>query len=158
MKRVPAREVKTSARRPASPGLLVPVDGSASSLRALDHAMALAAVMGAKIHVLNVELPMDDYGMVGAYMTPRKHKHDTADRARALLAPALRRLEEAGMDHEAHVTWGEPAESIARTARRLKCGGVVMGTRGMGRTGLLLLGSTANAVVHLAGVPVTLVK
>lgn len=35
---------------------------------------------------------------------------------------------------------------------------IVMGTRGMGALGNLALGSTATKVVHLADVPVTLVK
>jgi nucleotide-binding universal stress UspA family protein len=35
---------------------------------------------------------------------------------------------------------------------------VVMGTRGMGALGTLLLGSVAYRVVHLVHVPVTLVK
>jgi nucleotide-binding universal stress UspA family protein len=35
---------------------------------------------------------------------------------------------------------------------------IAMGTRGMGTIGNLLMGSVATKVVHLASVPVTLVK
>jgi nucleotide-binding universal stress UspA family protein len=47
---------------------------------------------------------------------------------------------------------------IANLARRLRCDSIVMGTRGMTALGNLVLGSLATRVVHLAGVPVTLVK
>ncbi len=134
------------------------MDGSGPALRALDHAIAAARRDKAEIHVLNVEMPLDDYGMVPTYVTPRKHRELTQARARAIIEPALARLKRARVVHEAHVLWGAPAESIARAARRLKCESIVMGTRGMGATGNLLLGSTATKVIHLSGVPVTLVK
>jgi nucleotide-binding universal stress UspA family protein len=53
---------------------------------------------------------------------------------------------------------GDTAEKIAATARRLRCSSIVMGTRGMGMLGTLVLGSIATKVIHLAKVPVTLVK
>ena len=54
--------------------------------------------------------------------------------------------------------FGEAGETLADAARRLKCGSIVMGTRGQGAVGNLVLGSVATRVVHLAKVPVTLVK
>lgn len=50
-------------------GILVPIDGSDNALRALEHALAIARD-GRPIHVINVEPPLDDYGMVPAYLTP----------------------------------------------------------------------------------------
>lgn len=141
-----------------SPNVLVPFDGSRNALRALEHAIGEARDRRSRIHLLNVELPLDDYGMVKAYLTPREHRQATGERARTVLAPALARLKAARVPHESHVVWGEPAEAIVRTARRLKCPAIVMGTRGMGAAGNLLMGSVANKVVHLAKVPVTLVK
>ena len=53
---------------------------------------------------------------------------------------------------------GPVAETIARTALGQNCDGIVMGTRGLGAAAGALLGSVASQVVHLADVPVTLVK
>jgi nucleotide-binding universal stress UspA family protein len=138
--------------------ILVPFDGSASARRALEHAIGLAKSDPSTVHVINVELPLDEYGMVPAYLPEKKHHRLTAQRAAALLAPAAARLEKEGVAHETHVAWGEAAACIARAAKRLKCGSIVMGTRGMGAVGNLLFGSTATKLVRLSPVPVTLVK
>ncbi|MCJ9712965.1 universal stress protein, partial [Bordetella hinzii] len=39
-----------------------------------------------------------------------------------------------------------------------QCDRIVMGTRGLGAVGGLVLGSVAQKVIHLSPVPVTLVK
>ena len=53
---------------------------------------------------------------------------------------------------------GPAAPAILAEARRRKPEAIVMGTRGEGAVGNLMLGSVATKVVHLAKVPVTLVK
>ena len=47
---------------------------------------------------------------------------------------------------------------LAKRAEELGCDEIIMGTRGMGAIGNLVMGSVATKVVHLAGIPVTLVK
>ncbi|MDP1535845.1 MAG: universal stress protein, partial [Burkholderiales bacterium] len=64
----------------------------------------------------------------------------------------------ARVPHETHVVRGPVAETIVRHARSLRCGEIVMGTRGMGDVARLVLGSVATRVVRLSRVPVTLVK
>jgi nucleotide-binding universal stress UspA family protein len=138
--------------------VLVPIDGSKCSLRALDHAIAECRGRGAKVHLLNVEPKLDEYGMVQAYLTKSRHREVTSERARQRLQVAEERLAKARIASESHVIWDEAAPAIARAASRLRCDAIVMGTRGMGAAGNLLLGSCAAKVVHLAKVPVTLVK
>jgi nucleotide-binding universal stress UspA family protein len=137
--------------------LLVPMDGSPFSRRALDHALSEAKRCGGSVHVLRVVPPIDDYGMVPAYIT-KEHRREMAERAREALDPALARARAAGVACEPHVLQGEIAPTIVRAARRLKCGGIVMGTHGRGTAACLVLGSVATKVVHLAKLPVTLVK
>jgi nucleotide-binding universal stress UspA family protein len=60
--------------------------------------------------------------------------------------------------HVEHLRQGEVAQTIAQVADSQGMDEVVMGTRGMGALGTLLLGSVAYRVVHLVHVPVTLVK
>jgi nucleotide-binding universal stress UspA family protein len=56
------------------------------------------------------------------------------------------------------VKLGDAAPEIARAAARMNCESIVMGSRGMGAVKSLVLGSTAMKVIHLATVPVTIVK
>lgn len=137
--------------------LLVPMDGSRYSRRALERALDDAKRRGVVVHVLRVVPPIDDYAMVPAYIT-RDHRRLMAESARESLDPALARARAARVPCEAHVLWGEVAPTIVRAARRLKCGAIVMGTHGRGATGNLIMGSVATKVVHLAKVPVTLVR
>jgi nucleotide-binding universal stress UspA family protein len=53
---------------------------------------------------------------------------------------------------------GHAGETIAEYVRQQHCNAVIMGTRGLGSTRGLVLGSVATKVVHLVNVPVTLVK
>ena len=138
--------------------ILVPVDGSQAALRALKHAAAIAAHGKGEVQLLNVQPILPMYGMVRAYMRVPQYKAARATLARQALAGAERLLARAKIKHRAHVMYGEPGETIADAARELKCRMIVMGTRGQGAVGNLLLGSVATKVIHLAKVPVTLVK
>lgn len=138
--------------------ILVPLDGSKPALRAVQRAIEHARLTRATVHLLNVEPEFDDYGMVRAYMSREKHSKLAVARAKAILQPAARLLARAGVRHQQHVVFGEPAAEIARAARRLKCDSIVMGSRGMGPIKNLLLGSVATKVIHLARRPVTLVR
>lgn len=138
--------------------LLVPLDGSPGSLRAARHAVAQARRCPAVIHLLNVEPPLDDYGMVGAYLSRQQHNRAMRARAAELLHRARRRIASKRIRCETHAAIGDVAGTIVATARRLGCDSIVMGTRGMGAVGNLALGSVATKVVHLSRLPVTLVK
>ena len=138
--------------------ILVPVDGSESSHRALQHAIDLGSRVGkAQIHLLNVQPPIlsgEVVMFVGQATISKFHQEESEhalNHARAL-------LHQSGLAYSAHAKVGHIAETIARTAKELGCDLIIMGTRGMGPLGNLVLGSVATQVIHLAKVPVTLVK
>jgi nucleotide-binding universal stress UspA family protein len=60
--------------------------------------------------------------------------------------------------YQEHVLIGDPAEQIARFAKRRGIDKIVMGTHGRSGLSALLMGSVATKVLHHATVPVTLVK
>jgi nucleotide-binding universal stress UspA family protein len=141
--------------------VLVPIDGSDVSLRALRRALADAVARpGTRLHVLTVHPKPLLYGGAQIHVTRDSAErmaaeHDTAvlDRARTLAAEVA----EVPCDFEA--LEGEPAaDVIARRAGELGSDSIIMGTHGRGRAGVALLGSVATGVVHRAEVPVTLVK
>lgn len=137
---------------------LVPVDGSTSSLHAIGYAVTQAKRARATLHLLNVQLTVETYGTVPAYLSPRKHRELTMPIANTILSQAAQRLKRTGIKFETHVVYGDIAATIVRMSRRLSCEAIIMGTRGMGAIGDLLLGSIATKVTHLSRLPVTLVK
>ena len=136
--------------------ILVAVDGSKNALRAVNFAAAHAKLSASEVHVLNVQAIPDYYGMVAAYRAESRKL--ASQHSHAILSAASRRLKRAGVPHTVHTAYGDTAPAIVRTARRLRCSSIVIGTRGLGPVATLVLGSVARAVVHLSSVPVTLVK
>ncbi len=140
--------------------MLVPVDGSSNSMRAVKFAIDEAKQGSASIHLLHVIAPFDDYGMMQAYISKRQRDLLMKERAAAILKRAAMPIGKAGVAFKLHIddAEGDVATRIANVTRRLRCGSIVMGTRGMGSLGNLVLGSIATKVIHATRVPVTLVK
>lgn len=140
------------------PNVLVPVDGSRTALRALDHAIGeISRRPGAQLHLLNVQLPHVHYWpdqRVPPDMKTRELQRDGAQ----ILEPAIAVAKSAGLDVRPEVRIGQPAEEIAASAVEHGCQIIVMGARGMGGVASLVFGSVAQQVIHLASVPVTIVK
>ena len=137
--------------------ILVPIDGSDEALRALEHAVRMARLIGeAEIHLVNVQPPVS--GSVGTFVgtdnVARFHQEES-DNA---LAAARKLLEREGVQVNAAMRIGSSGQAIAEYANELPCDQIVMGTRGLGRIGSLVLGSVATQVVHLTEFPVTLIK
>jgi nucleotide-binding universal stress UspA family protein len=138
--------------------ILVPVDGSKNALHATDHAIAQAKRIRGQVHLLNVQVLPDTYRTVREYLAAAPNRELTTQRAQAILKPAVARLQRSRVPHHVHIIYSDIAPAIVRAASRLKCDSIIIGTRGLGPIGSLLLGSVATKVIHLAKTPVTLVK
>jgi nucleotide-binding universal stress UspA family protein len=140
--------------------VLVPVDGSECSLRAVGY-LADRRAEGSipsdlEVHLVNVQPPLSahvsqflDHGDLARYHQEESAR--TMQGARAL-------LDAAGILNKPHAEVGRAAEVIVKLADSLHCDHIVMGTHGRGAFAELLVGSTTLKVVHLASVPVVLVK
>jgi nucleotide-binding universal stress UspA family protein len=138
--------------------ILLPVDGSEGSARAARHVTGIAdKVKDLEVHLVNVQPPGDDW-MVRRTIRPDELVKMEREWSESALAPARAILGASGIACVEHVVQGEIAPTIARLAEELACDQIVMGTRGHTALGDLLLGSVAVKVLHLAKVPVTLVK
>ena len=138
--------------------LLLPVDGSPSSRRAAELAVRmLSGKPGAQVLLANAQSPVMAWEIsphVTAEMVNRIHEKAGREAVRAPrgVPPGP------GFPREDPLLVGAAAEIIARVAEEQRVDGIVMGTRGLGPVKGLVLGSVANKVIHLAEVPVTLVK
>jgi nucleotide-binding universal stress UspA family protein len=140
--------------------ILVPVDGSAPANRAVAYATKLAAGRDdALITLVNVQgLETLEVSDVSAVMSRKADRQLAARRSKTALRKAVRICRDAQVKFETRVELGLIAETIDRLARQLGVDQIVIGSRGLGAIGRLVLGSVATKVARLARVPVTLVK
>lgn len=139
------------------PKILVPVDGSDNSKRALDEALSMAKGTGASITIIHViDLPPT------VYVESQKLLDQLTAKFRQESARVLDDYkaiaEKRGARAEAVVMEGDPAEEIVRYANDGNFGMIVMGSRGLGKLKEIVLGSTSRKVLHNAKCPVLIVK
>jgi nucleotide-binding universal stress UspA family protein len=138
--------------------VLIPVDGSGFSDRALDHLLRRVETEGPlEIHLLSVQIPIDS-GHARLFATQDEIDAYHRDEGLKELAPYRQRLDAAGVAYNYHVLVGHVAETIARFAEERGFDEVVMGTHGRGGLTHLLMGSVAESVSKRLKIPVTLVK
>ena len=144
------------------PKLLVPIDGSRTSLLALSQAASLAKLTGASIELLHVvnaleysngfESPRAYIEKVRPYFL--KVGHELLDTARG-------QLEAQGLTVTTvlvEANGGRVSELIADHAAKSKSELIVLGTHGRRGVQRLLLGSDAEQVARIAPVPVMLIR
>lgn len=145
-----------STRRETS--ILLAVDGSRHALRAVNYVCGLhRAGMPLHVHLLNVQ-PRIVSGNVRRFVSQAQIGAYQRAEGEAALRTARRRLDAAGIKCECHIRTGALAEAIIHLANERRCARIVMGTRGLGAVSGMILGSVTYGVVHLAAMPVTLVK
>ena len=140
--------------------VLLPVDGSACSLRAvslvIDKLSRYKTPENTAIHLVNVQPPLPhDVGRFVSHEQIVAYHRDESDKA---LQEARALFDAAGLKYTCHEKVGLVAEEITQLAECLGCDQIVMGTHGRGALGDLLMGSITLKVLHLAKVPVLLVK
>jgi len=137
---------------------LVPVDGSETSLRAIDRLIKKLACYkeDVEVHLINVQPSL--HGDVSMFVDKEQIRQFHHDEGVKALAAARDKLDARGVNYLFHIAIGDPANVIAHYAREQEMDQIFMGTRGLGSVGSLLLGSVATKVLHLTGIPVLLVK
>ena len=137
--------------------ILVPIDFSDCSKKALQYAIPLAQEHKATLTLLHVVPPIYTMGEFGGIEYPQLQAEMQENGHKALAK--LNEEEVRGVvPTEALVRLGAPANEIVETARSLQSDLIVVSTHG--RTGIkhLLLGSVAEHVVRRAPCPVMIVR
>jgi nucleotide-binding universal stress UspA family protein len=135
--------------------ILVPVDGSENSDRAVKYAIDLLAP-GGTLHLLNVRPPLS--GGITTFVAKGAIDNFHREEGEAAIASGLALAKAAGVKVEKHISVGRIGAMVKEFTDRCGAGLVVIGTRG--HTGLagLLLGSAAQDVIARSEKPVCLVK
>jgi len=138
--------------------ILVPLDFSANSRRALDYAHGLAVKFGAELDLVHVcEVPsmmtpaLDAYAI--AYFDWSQRLWEEAEKDLLRIVPAL-----GDVKVTTEVLFGPPASTIVEAAGTNKADLIVMGTHGHGAVRHALMGNVAERVVRTAVCPVLTIR
>jgi nucleotide-binding universal stress UspA family protein len=141
--------------------ILVPIDGSALSLKALREAARLAKGSRTRITVLHVIPPFEPAVFVDGAVpypelfSPREYEASTRANAAKLLARAAARLKTLGVKAEtAMVFRKQPWDGIIREAKRRHCDLIAMASHGRRGVAAVVLGSEAQKVLTHSKIPV----
>jgi nucleotide-binding universal stress UspA family protein len=136
--------------------VLVAVDGSQPSLKAVRMAADVAVRFGATLRLVHVVpklvLPPDVYGLTLAEVE-REHRAY----GEKIVEKALASIDVPGLETSSTILYGSPAEAIAEEAATSDVGMVVVGSRGYGAVARVFLGSVSDRIVHISPKPVLVV-
>ena len=145
--------------------ILVPVDGSQTSNKALTTALQLAKDFTGQVRLIHVVdgfsgfSGLSGYDMYGAY--PGDLLELMRESGNKILADAMAMAHAAGVQTDTVLSdkFGERlGESVVDAAKRWNADLIVIGTHGRHGIGRVLLGSGAEQIIRLAPVPVLVVR
>jgi len=135
-------------------------DGSDHAVRALEMACDMAAKYEALLHVVNTPQALGETIVVGYSAVPIPPSAEAIEKAnqemREKAEAILRKHDTANVQY--HIENGEPGRVIVEFANKVDADLIVLGRRGLGNLGGLLIGSTTNRVNQLADCAVLTVK
>jgi len=141
--------------------IVVGTDGSETAASALGHAVELARLHEARLHIVSAYEPVATQGL-------RSQRVEIADpewtmRARedvlSMLEASVRNAREAGVTRvEMFARQGDAADAILDVAEEQRCDLIVVGNKGMTGAKRFLLGSVPNKVSHHAPCSVLIIR
>jgi nucleotide-binding universal stress UspA family protein len=151
--------------------ILVPLDGSEHSSKALTIAAQIAKKFGGKvtlIHVYSVDVGpiiMPEPTTLTPSMTPVMTPAEVSRAVEAIrkvgsriLADGEQKVKAEEVQVETILKEGHTVQEIIRTAKEGKFDLIVIGARGISKIRELLLGSVTDGVIHHASCPVLVIK
>ncbi len=140
--------------------ILVPIDGSEPSIRALDHAVSLTKLHGSEIQIISVidELKLP-FGAQYSLWAQDSHQELLRSSLESLNKEMMRVKDaypEIMIDASIHE--GDPSNTIVRLAEDGEYDRIVMGKKGLNLIEDLAMGSVTRKVVKISKVTVTVVN
>jgi len=143
--------------------IFVPVDGSSTSRRGLDEAIAIAKSTQGRLHLLHVvdDLPIVTEAVEGFTTSGTDIMGMVTDEGKDILAEAQAYVQQAGLNCDVTMRRTSKAkiyEQILQVALEWKADLIVLGTHGRTGAERLFMGSDAEQVVRHTDLPVLLVR
>jgi nucleotide-binding universal stress UspA family protein len=139
--------------------ILVAVDGSKESDRAVEVAVELAEKLGSKLTFLHVvSLPEFGEAKIMDDKLEKKIQDALVEAGKKILSKATKASQSKGISASEQIAVGYPATMIETEATKLGAELIVMGSRGIAGVRRMLIGSTAEKVLRWSGIPVLVIK
>ncbi len=137
--------------------ILVATDGSAHADRAAEKALYLAQNLpDCTVTLLHVTKTMPPKGkLIEANFDVLSLLEEAAHEA---IRETETRFQLPGIQYKLDVAWGDPAYEIIQLAEQGGYDLIMIGSRGLGRMGEILLGSVSQTVLHDSKIPVMVIK
>ena len=134
--------------------ILVALDGSKNSIRALSNAIRIAKQHDASITGLTViQTYPTDLGLLRTMIGKKLEKH-----YKHFMSIAKAMCTKKNVDFLNAIEFGAEGPTIVSFAEKNDYDMIVIGSRGMGKLGELFLGSTSTYVMHSTKIPVLIIK
>lgn len=137
--------------------ILVPIDGSEQSYKALSHAVYIAQHNNASLTLLYVEDPNNDVSDFERVSLSGYIPETIKNKGYKLLAKLIHEIPEE-IKTDISVEIGIPADIILEKAKNGQYDIIVMGSRGLGKIKSLFLGSVSQHVLRYAYCPVLIIR
>lgn len=142
--------------------VLVAVDGSENSLRALEFALDLQK-MCREVQITALYVGPSIYGLfpesgLSSWIRQKDLDKEIEDRAQKISEKIDQVAVRYGASVEKAIARGDAGAAISKFAEEGEYDLVVVGTRGYGEVKSILIGSVSHKVLHLCSCPVVVVK
>ena len=137
--------------------ILIATDGSPLSQQAVEHGIALAKALGARITALTVSEPFYPAAFESKFVA--QYKEEVAALAAHFLDMAKDVAARSGVPCElVQVEHDQPYKAIIDTAEKRKCDAIVMASHGRGGVSAIVLGSQTVKVLTHSTIPVIVIR
>lgn len=135
--------------------ILVPLDGSPSSIRSLNEAISLARQCDSELIGIHV-VPISPIFQEEKFKTFRNYKVKLGKR---VLKQAKLSAARNGIELKDEILYDDNIKNaVSKFAKFKKCGVIVIGSRGKGDPKAKFLGSTAFGLLHISKIPILIVQ
>ncbi len=141
--------------------ILIPTDGSSLSNKAIQHGVALAKALNAKVTAITVSTPFHVLAVEPAMVTdtPESHANRVAESTAKHLGVAKDAASGSGVACDVvHVEHEHPYQAIIDTAKKRGCDAIVMASHGRRGISAIVLGSETVKVLTHSTIPVVVYR
>lgn len=136
--------------------VLIPVDATGNSLKAVEHVINRhAGDDGLEVHLVHVSTPLSQY--VARFLKHGERESYHRAEAKKALEPAEAMLNRHSVPYAAHAELGDKAETIHRMVQRLHADEIVIGTARRKSLTRVMEDSMTNRVIEQSQVPVDVI-